>query len=192
MDLSETVGKAIRLSLGVSSLDIYMGREVDRLLIREFLYSRFPEQFESRESVLDLSKPPVSVFKSISISHCPGHTGVLIGNRSDGLFGLDLELVTRVKEPVARRVALEGEIEATPSFAHLWVAKEAFYKALPKTLQSTTISQLLISHWKQLGENSWTFSATTAAGNLKGLGLVILENSDLAIGVAHVSNELLK
>ncbi|RYZ90417.1 MAG: 4'-phosphopantetheinyl transferase superfamily protein [Proteobacteria bacterium] len=189
MDRSESLTNTLRSNLGSSSLEVFLGDgNLDRVAIRKFLLSRYQDEFPSHDETLNLNERPVGQSISVSISHCPSRSGVLVADRAEGSFGLDLENPARVKEAVARRVAVAGEMETTPSFAHLWVAKEAFFKALPEALQPITISELQISDWVIQSESVWKFAGLALPTGGRAEGVVTLLGDDLIVGAARVAN----
>ena len=191
MDRSDSLTNTLRSNLGSTSLEVYLGAgDLERVAIRKFLLSRYPDEFLSQAEALNLNQRPVGGSISISISHCPSRSGLLVADRAEGSFGLDLENPARVKEAVAKRVAVAGEMETTPSFAHLWVAKEAVFKALPEGLQPTTISELQISDWVIQSASVWKFTGLALPTGGRAEGVVILLASDLIMSAARVKSPL--
>lgn len=152
-----------------------------RARIRDFLIANWRDEFSSIADIRDLTKRPSGKKKSFSISHCPGVNGVAVCEK---LCGLDLERASRVKESIARRVSVVGEMESTPSPAHLWVAKESFFKAIPETKQPATISEIEISAWGKNEDGSWSYSARSRSTEAQGYGAVVSLGGDILCGLS--------
>lgn len=112
--------------------------ENHRRLIRECLERQYRGQFA--HDPLDLEVPPRLIRGSVSISHCETLGGYA---RSSHPVGFDIELITRVKEPIARRIsASSDELVKAPSLAEYWCAKEAAYKMLRHYRQPQVIAEV--------------------------------------------------
>jgi hypothetical protein len=98
------------------------------------------------QSVADLQRVPQFKKLYTSISHAKDLGGFVISKRP---VGFDLELRSRILPQIVARVSMPQEVELAPSIAHLWVAKEATYKALMHYHQPTVLSDVLIGGWKQ-------------------------------------------
>ena len=121
-----------------------------------FLFDETEEQL-----VLDLSSPPHPKNFAVSISHSPVAGGfAFIGMQRD--IGFDLEVSERIEEKTIARVSTEKELFAAPSPAHLWVAKEAAFKAFGSD-KLKTMSQIETSNWIPLKNNFWAFKALCGA-----------------------------
>lgn len=188
--------ETLRSILGDPSLELWVhdvahasqGNTPDvRLQIREFIALKWPDEFASLADIVDLSKRPEGRTKRFSISHCPGLIGLAVSNH---FCGLDLERVSRVKESIARRVSVAGEMESTPSPAHLWVAKESFFKAIPESRQPTTISEIEISNWSKNEDASWSFEAKSLSTGVLGQGVVASLGSELLCGLSGLRDRL--
>jgi 4'-phosphopantetheinyl transferase len=83
-----------------------------------------------------------------SISHTESEGGFVL---SQFPVGFDIEVSERVTEKIVARVSSEEEVRSSPSFASLWSAKEASFKALKHFHQPTAMSQIKIS----FGENAF-------------------------------------
>jgi hypothetical protein len=124
-----------------------------RALIRQALHARLSGSSESAgesaslsASLLDLSLRPLHPRHSISIAHCPEAGGFAVADGSTWV-GFDIESVSRIQERAVARVSSAEELSQAPSPAHLWVAKEASFKALPANLQPKVISEIVVSSW---------------------------------------------
>lgn len=104
---------------------------------------------------------------SHSISHTMGLGGFAITN-STHQIGFDIELFDRVTEVVAKRVCLiPAEFDRAPSPAHLWVAKEAAFKALRGKDQPAVISEIELGAWTKLASQIETFQVLNPANPMK-------------------------
>jgi phosphopantetheinyl transferase (holo-ACP synthase) len=187
----------IKKSVGIGSAELYLSdlsgapgdiggnSEKARALLREFLYEKFPEEFQTRTQALDLNRRPVGKQKHFSISHCRIQIGVLVSFDSRTSLGLDIEEAARIKPAVAKRISLPGEVEAMPSPAHLWVAKESFFKALTESFQPQTISEISIAKWAAVEDSVWKFEAESVPTVKRGEGFVSIRDS-LVYGVSLV------
>lgn len=174
----------LRAHLGDPSLELWMSSEATRVSLREFLIEKWSSEFASPDEVLDLKNRPSGKLKRFSISHCPGLIGFSVSTLN---CGLDFERASRVKESIARRVAVEGEMETTPSPAHLWVAKESFFKSIPEPQQPTTISEIKISDWSKNEDGSWSYKSKSLTTRVEGHGAVVVLGSDLLCGLTLMS-----
>ena len=96
-----------------------------------------------------------------SISHCPTAGGYIClspGNNEN--IGFDLEDPKRVTSANVGRISTSEEVDLAPDPASLWVAKEAFYKSLPRSIQAPVIGQVEIHKWLTLEKNLYTFWGT--------------------------------
>lgn len=84
-----------------------------------------------------------------SISHTTELGGYVTSQLSNSHIGFDIEVISRIREDVARRVCLtEQEFNCAPSAAALWVAKEASFKALKGFNQPQVVSEIEIGSWQ--------------------------------------------
>ena len=109
-----------------------------RTLIREFIAQNIPKTPKSHNS----------------ISHCRQSGIIVVAGKN---IGVDIEEVARVKEAVIRRMSSEQEVAAAPSFACLWAAKEASFKALMNYKQPMVVSRLEIGEWHTIDSQIETF-----------------------------------
>lgn len=117
--------------------------------------------------LLDLSHPPRLAHHPISISHCPIAGGFCVSEDVLSL-GFDLEDLSRIKASVVARISDPNELQAAPSAALLWLAKEASYKALLGPDQPRVMAMIKISEWRSLPvpqgiESFWSFTADLLA-----------------------------
>lgn len=84
-----------------------------------------------------------------SISHC-GQAGGFIAAPEPYRVGFDIEIISRVKPEIAKRICEDPEeaLEA-PSPSSLWVAKEACFKALFEIQQPAVVSSIEIGDWSK-------------------------------------------
>jgi phosphopantetheinyl transferase (holo-ACP synthase) len=96
----------------------------------------------------------------MSVSHCPLAGGfALTAPARNVSLGFDLEAIERVTAPIVSRISEPKELAIAPDLASLWVAKEASYKALPRSIQPLVTSQIEIGGWLTLGQNFYRFNA---------------------------------
>jgi len=131
---------------------------LDHHLAAQWLTEVSPEEFASLK---DLDQVPSFKKIHVSISHGPDLGGFAISKKP---MGFDLELIDRVKDTTVRRISKEAEMINAPTPAHLWVAKEATYKALKIYSQPEVISELEIGAWSEgrfhlLNESKFTAPA---------------------------------
>jgi 4'-phosphopantetheinyl transferase EntD len=97
--------------------------------------------------ILSLEAPPQHPELSLSLSHT--HYGSIYGwTQKPTTMGLDTEFRLRIKKNVIDRVCTDTEIKKAPQFYLLWTAKEAAFKALSKTLNCQTVSEITVSNWE--------------------------------------------
>jgi 4'-phosphopantetheinyl transferase len=133
-------------SLEVELRESWSSKSPDhRTLIRQALHARLAAANDTSD-LLDLSLRPQHPMHSISIAHCPEAGGFAISDRSTWL-GFDIESAGRIQEKAVLRISSAEELSRAPSPAHLWVAKESCFKALPAHLQPKVISEVVISSW---------------------------------------------
>lgn len=98
------------------------------------------------QAVSNLEQVPQFKKLYTSISHGQNMGGFVISKRP---VGFDLEQISRVLPAIVARVSMPEEVTLAPSIAHLWVAKEATYKALMHFHQPKVLSDVLIGGWNQ-------------------------------------------
>jgi 4'-phosphopantetheinyl transferase len=112
-----------------------------------------------------------------SISHTKGLGGLVTSRLT--MVGLDIEVIERVGDHIVKRVCADPqEFDMAPSAAHLWVAKEAAFKALKGPQQPPLISQVTVSKWKKVApqiETYWLSDRQNSAYS-KGHGAVFLQS----------------
>lgn len=89
-----------------------------------------------------------------SISHCNG-IGIIAWSRHP--VGVDIELSARVLGRLVERVSSSQDVAAAPSFAALWSAKEACFKALKAFDQPSVLSQISIGEWRNIDSQTETY-----------------------------------
>lgn len=105
-------------------------------------------------SLPSVDDPPMSV------SHCPLAGGFALTAPSTNVsIGYDLEATERVTAPIVSRISEPDELATAPDPASLWVAKEATFKALPRSIQPLVTSQIEIVGWLTLAQNFYRFNA---------------------------------
>ena len=101
-----------------------------------------------RRELLDLMRIPMHPQVGISITHNQKCGGYVIDPQGHGV-GLDAEIIGRVKEKVVARASSEREMQAAPSAAALWTAKEAALKCLNGSDdEPEVLSQVAIGGWQ--------------------------------------------
>jgi phosphopantetheinyl transferase (holo-ACP synthase) len=123
-------------------------REKIRTALEHQLTTNWAKEVSYSEFALlkDLDKIPSFKKVHVSISHGQDLGGFVISKKP---VGFDLELKDRVIEKIVRRISVDAEVAQAPSFAHLWAAKEAAYKALREFQQPPVISDLVIGGWNK-------------------------------------------
>jgi hypothetical protein len=125
---------------------------------------------EEAAMVLDLAKHPRPKSFRVSISHSVTMGGFAFEPANKKNIGFDLEFTQRIQTRLVARMSSPKEMQASPSPPHLWVAKEASYKALSGMTHLKTLSQIETSHWIPLKNNFWVFRCSVD-GNVAGKGL---------------------
>ena len=100
-----------------------------------------PQHKELIYAALDqaLQKNP-GAFSSVSHSALDGGFAL-----SAYPVGFDIEISARVSKETIARISSSEELELAPSFASLWCAKEAAFKALKTFKQPQVVSQIKIN-----------------------------------------------
>ncbi|MNK91498.1 4'-phosphopantetheinyl transferase superfamily protein [compost metagenome] len=105
-----------------------------------------------RESLREFAQNFSHAFTSRS--HTQG-AGIFVAHFS--AVGVDIEISERVTPAVVARIASAQELNAAPSPASLWSAKEAAFKALYTFAQPPVVSQISIGDWKNIDSRTETF-----------------------------------
>lgn len=116
----------------------------------------------------DLSQVPRPYEWSVSISHTHDMGGWLAVPRP-AQIGWDVELKTRIKKSLVKRVCSPVEVGEAPSPLYLWSAKEAFYKALEDD-QPAVVTQLTVTAWLAVTSELWSWQGL---GPRNGMGLLL-------------------
>ena len=123
-----------------------------RIKIRRFIEENFTSRF-SREQLAwlnDLNKLPVATDGFFSISHCKALGGFTFSKLP---HGFDVEETKRISTDILRRASSVKEQVAALKLEHLWVAKEAGFKALSSTRPDLLITDLICTDWQSHFEN---------------------------------------
>jgi phosphopantetheinyl transferase (holo-ACP synthase) len=105
------------------------------------------------DSILDLSRIPSLEHYSVSISHCKGVGGFVIGEKRIAL-GFDVEVNARLTNVNLALVAFDPtELSEAPSLPAFWTVKEAAFKSL-RDLQDPSqprgLKDLRIGKWNSV------------------------------------------
>lgn len=87
--------------------------------------------------------------------------------------GFDIEISARVSKETIARISSPEELELAPSFASLWCAKEAAFKALKTFKQPQVVSQIKINFDKNHQDRCAVFRVENEKdfGASRGLGV---------------------
>lgn len=133
-----------------SALELsWIRQELDDPTIEIFLQENWGSQNENYREFLhtDLKLRGASV--DSSISHTEGLGGYVFTQKLNSKIGLDIEVVSRVRAEVAKRICQDvTEYTNAPSSASLWAAKEAAFKALKGPKQPQVVSEIIIGQWR--------------------------------------------
>lgn len=138
------------------------GEALHRQRIREDILSHTKDT----KDVLDLSRPPHIKKGAVSISHNSFHGGYVYTKDAEVSLGFDLELNHRFQSALVLRVAKEAEVQEAPSFAALWTAKEASFKAMLRTAQPKTITEITLGKWLKLADNIYSVQVLAVSNRL--------------------------
>lgn len=127
-----------------------------RLLIRNSIRQTLGLNGSKFDHLSDLQQRPTVAGWSISVSHCP-RAGGWLALRDPAKLGFDIELRERIQSRLVNRISTEGELNRCPYPGLLWVAKEAYYKALAPH-QPKTVTELYIDSWCSLGDEEYSFA----------------------------------
>lgn len=152
-------------------------RKDNRLALRKAL------SLKLNEDLTELSRPPLPISGSASVSHCPSIGGFVFVPKPWSA-GFDIEEKSRISEKVVSRIASPEETTTAPNRHCLWVAKEATFKSLMNKNQPRVLSEIMITGWtsenlsslpSQHLLNAWTYSAMLKRVNssISGIGLAV-------------------
>lgn len=126
-------------------------RELYRQSLRTNLFSKFKDP-----ALLDLKQFPKMTKPYVSISHTAGMGGWVAANHP---IGFDIEVSDRaISGAIFKRLGSPAETSECPSPIHLWVAKEAAFKACWELEITRTISQIVVQNWLKIDQTGHTFS----------------------------------
>lgn len=195
--ISEQDLELIREELGLTELELVLSdnwsndNPTHRQQIREHLLNLSDKELRHHhESLSNLGQVPDLSTLSMSISHCHGMGGYALTKRPFQI-GFDIEETTRMNPQVVRRVCEEAsEVEAAPSPAHLWVAKESSFKALLGVQQPSVIGDITIVEWKdsELLSDAQHFVAVPLENQVRLRGLS-LQRDDYHLGISCLSRD---
>ena len=127
---------------------------------------------------------------AISLSHCPLFGGFIFSVGRGLSLGFDVEEAVRIHRAV-EYLSGKDEINASPTRALLWVAKEAAFKAVPWQLHGRyLLGDIRIFHWQKRDCGGYDFQFFTRDGFVEGRGRAFLCGR-LALGCAR-SNKKIK
>lgn len=185
-DLQNEVGLILRDHFAIPQLEVIFeplwGSENPdhRLEIRKYVQSCI----WNSPTLMNVSETPDPQGISLSISHCRGMGGVFWSSNSTTPWphrlGLDVERTDRCNPKALLRVSSQAEIEEAPDAAALWTAKEAAFKAIPRTLQPPSVSLLRVTKWVKTTRNAfWQWQILSAQNdNFGRLAGITIEHSD--------------
>jgi len=139
-------------------------------------------QFTEIKKLMDLNQIPTPPGMSLSIAHCP-----LVGGFAKTIppnqIGFDVEVDDRVSAQSIARISKPDEVRIMPSPSHLWVAKEAAFKALFGKIQPKTQSQIEIVEAYNYDEHliHYAYRAPNMAKNSDGC---VLQMGPVSLAIA--------
>lgn len=145
------------------------------------------EEFSQREMIraaIQSHHWPEPQSGHVSISHTVGAGAVLFHPRFR--VGVDIEKAARIQEKVVARVSAPEELSIVRDPSHLWVAKEASFKACRHHNQPQTISGVEISSF-DTDKNIFTFKLTASSEEGLGEGFV-LKHSDYVFAFSFIKS----
>jgi phosphopantetheinyl transferase (holo-ACP synthase) len=89
-----------------------------------------------------------------SISHCRD-LGIVVSSARP--VGVDVEVHSRVSEPLIARISSQEESQGALRPASLWCAKEACFKALRPFAQPAVVSEISLGGWTKITSQFETF-----------------------------------
>ena len=102
--------------------------------------------------------PPQSTHAAISISHCQTWAGFIFKPDPNPPLGLDIEQKSRITKKLVSRISRREEVEGAPSYAFLWGAKEAAFKAVSTKPGDLILGKVHIEGWETLDFQTQGFS----------------------------------
>jgi phosphopantetheinyl transferase (holo-ACP synthase) len=154
----------------------FFGDSAFRILISEEfgpqagLNTKYPENYREKISrAIQARSWPLPESGHVSISHTAGAGALFFHPKY--MVGVDLEKAERVQEKIVARVSSPEEIARVQNSSHLWVAKEASYKACRHHNQPQTISGIQISLF-DTKNNTFAFKLLDSAAESLGEGFV--------------------
>jgi len=152
-----------------SNLSVEDRKELRRFLVWQIKVLGFHKEKEFDFSpLLKIGTKPEHPFLALSISHSKNLACFVLkdlrsSSQKDLVFkkisiGLDIEEAGRVSRQIVSRISIPEELEACPSPALLWTAKEATFKCL--TQKNLLLNDCFISNWEKASfEKSYFFKA---------------------------------
>ena len=163
-----------------------------RLKLRQMLVADLEELTNLgayRKSLLIPGIPPKVPNVAISISHCQTWAGFIFQPASNLSLGFDIEQRPRITKNLVGQISDKEEVKRTPSYASLWGAKEAAFKAIPAKPENLFLKNIYIEHWCSLGLQAHRFSF--CVGVFRGEGYAF-EIEDLIFTIARTVYSLHK
>jgi hypothetical protein len=176
--------------LDLEDAELQVGREWasdakdHRQLLRAAVAAKLNLNEAQRFDLMNLSCPPRVEGVSISLSHCPRAGGFLLWPQKSAQIGFDLEDPGRIQGAVVERISTLAELNAAPSPALLWVAKEATFKSLFGPSQPAAISTIFVAKWESIEPSIWGFHAQVQGLNDKWIKGVAATFMNLVLGLA--------
>jgi len=161
---------------------IHSGVDEYRQIIRKVIIQCLKERnIPVTVELMDLTEPPTDPSVGISLSH--GKTcSIFAIDWKNRPLGIDVESPSRITDRLVERVADAAEMEACPDRQFLFSAKEACWKAINKSMNVATISNVQTSEWEKLNDHVFQFSAQVEGKSVPGRGYVYSHGDNL-IGV---------
>jgi hypothetical protein len=172
--LSLPTDVAQELSLYVSA-SITSETPDHRLYLRQALSQILRDDFglSAEAPLLDLSQRPRVPGYSLSLSHCPGGSALLVG--SDKFFvGVDVEVTQRISTAVVGRIAQGREADEAPHPSFVFCSKEAAYKAFNSKDFQPPMPHLETRNWHPVDSTWSSFDVAYSGEILDGQGLACL------------------
>ncbi|MFN7904878.1 MAG: hypothetical protein ACK5P5_06805 [Pseudobdellovibrionaceae bacterium] len=123
-----------------------------RQKIRQYIF----DTVHSDEKILELHERPWILGRGLSISHNRICGGFMTSSEHQHI-GFDMEINERLHVAnISRYSVNKNESAQAPTAACLWTAKEAAFKAIPKSDQPNVIGQIEIGDWNQISAHLFT------------------------------------